>query len=319
MRIMKAVGLSVLGLSITVAGCSKESNQTQAAQTESGAGASKAPESSAAAKERGEALVRVVNAVPDAPPIDVIAEEDKAFTGVEAKAVTPYKPIPASANDFKIAPAAQESAQPLAENSEAIMSGRHYTLVAFPESAAARADKADTNDRSDTNEKVSLDVIADDLVPPPAGKARIRVINAAPGMDDVSVYLKGQDDELFSDVDFKEAVSYKQVDPMNTTVVLRTSPSALTDVNPKTGERSDATTPATPAARADRPATDREADRRDANPNASRMAGDILGNHTVNIEAGKSYTIVLVGGKSGRQIETLVVEDMIPETSAPTE
>lgn len=300
MRMIKAVGLSVLGLSITVAGCSKESNQTQPAQSQSEAGASKAPESSAAAKERNEALVRVVNAVPDAPPIAVTAEKEAAFTDVKPKEVTPYKPIPANASAFAIKPATQETAQPLAENSESIMSGRHYTLVVFP--GANTAPKT-----AEPDQKVSLDVIADDLVPPSPGKARVRVINAAVGTDDVAVHLQGQDDALFSDVDFKEAVAYKDVDPMKTRMELRTSPNALSDVNPKTGARTgEAATP--PPSRADRP----------ADAAASQTPGQILDTHSLNLEAGKSYTIVLMGDKAAGHLDTLVVEDVVPQTATAT-
>jgi len=76
-----------------------------------------------------------------------------------------------------------------------------------------------------------------------------------------------------------------------------------------------------------------DGDRRDAAPaNGERtrrhagdpamMPGEVLATHTLNLEAGKSYTIVLTGRVDGgkRQLDALVVEDMVPaEASAATE
>ena len=53
--------------------------------------------------------------------------------------MTPYKAIPANFDDFAVKAAGQDAATPLAENSESIMSGRHYTLVIFPDATAANA------------------------------------------------------------------------------------------------------------------------------------------------------------------------------------
>jgi hypothetical protein len=306
-RTMTTAGLTALGLSVMlVTGCNKESNQTSPVSSESGGSASKAPQSGEAADKNEQALVRVIAAA-DAAPVEVIADKNPVFTRVEYKEVTPYKAVPANFDDFAVKPAGQDAAAPLAENSESIMSGRHYTLVIFPEANPAATDK-----------KIALDVIADDLQMPSEGKARVRVINAAAGTDDVEVFLRGQKDALFDDVDFKEAIAYKEVDPVKTTIEWRTAESLLNTANPKTGDRPMGE-PAAPAARADRADADR-ADRADRTAGLDAQPGKVLGTHTLNLEAGKSYTIVIAGKADGakRQFETIVVEDTVPPQPAAT-
>jgi hypothetical protein len=323
-RTMTTAGLSALAVSaFLVTGCNKESNQTAPVASQSGGSSSTAPESGKAANENDQALVRVISAAPDAPAVEVMADKNPVFTRVEYKDVTPYKALPANFDDFAVKPAGQDTATPLAENSESIMSGRHYTLVIFPEGPAAKVDadarrpaderKAADERRADGEKTLALDVIADDLQAPSAGKARVRVINAAAGTDDIEVFLRGQKDALFDDVDFKEAIAYKEVDPVKTTIEWRMAESLLTTANPKTGDRGVTGEPPAPAARADRADADRN-DRADRTASLDAQPGKVLGTHSLNIEAGKSYTIVIAGRADGAKpkLETIVVEDTVP-------
>ena len=77
--------------------------------------------------------------------------------------------------------------------------------------------------------------------------------------------------------------------------------------------------PAAPAARADRADADR-ADRADRTKAIDARPGKVLGTHALNLEAGKSYTIVIAGKADGakRRFETIVVEDTIPQQPAAT-
>lgn len=301
-RTMTTAGLSALALSAAlVAGCSKESDQTTPVASTSGGATSTAPESGKAASENEQALVRVISAAADAPAVEVTADKNPVFTRVEYKDVTPYKALPANFDDFAVKVAGQADAAPLAENSESIVSGRHYTLVIFPDAPAAAAVAATAKANADApregegvkaEQMLAIEVIADDLQAPAEGKARVRVINAAAGTDDIEVFLRGQKDALFDDVDFKEAIAYKEIDPVKTTLEWRTAENLLNTANPKTGERATAE----PAAKID------------AQP------GKVLGTQTINIEAGKSYTIVIAGKTTGAKprFETIVVEDTVP-------
>jgi hypothetical protein len=313
---MTTTGLSALALSaLLVAGCNRESNQTAPVASKSGGSTSTAPESGKAANENEQALVRVISAAADAPAVEVIADKNPVFTRVEYKDVTPYKALPANFDDFAVKAAGQDNAAPLAENSESIMSGRHYTLVIFPDAPVAKTDARSDEPRAEGEKKLALDVIADDLQAPSAGKARVRVINAAAGTDDVEVFLRGQKDALFDDVDFKEAIAYKEVDPVKTTLEWRTAESLLNTANPKTGDRTG--DPPAPAARADRADADR-ADRADRGAAIDAQPGKVIGSHSINFEAGKSYTIVIAGKATGarHQFETIVVEDTVPQPAA---
>jgi hypothetical protein len=303
---------------LSTIGCSRESKQTQPVSTESGSAASTAPASGEVAKEQGRALVRVVNAAPSTPKIDVLAENAPVVSDVAFKTVTPYKEVPANASEFAIKSAAQTAGDPIAKNSESIMSGRHYTLVVFPEQTEKRMG-TDRNEPAaavnETNHVATLEVISDDLVQPSEGKARVRVINAAAGTDDVEVYLRGEKDPLLSDVDFKEAVAYKEVDPIKTTIEMRIGESLASAVNPKTGEA--------PVMRDDSAArTGTDADRADGKSPAARTArlGAVLGTKAIDLEAGKSYTIVLTGraDSTSRHVDALVVEDTIPPAATAT-
>jgi hypothetical protein len=314
-RTMTTAGLSALAVSaMLVAGCNRESNQAAPVASKSGGSTSTAPESGKAANENEQALVRVISAAADAPAVEVSADKNPVFTRVEYKDVTPYKALPANFDDFAVKAAGQDNAAPLAENSESIMSGRHYTLVIFPDAPASRVAATSDAPRAEGEKKLALDVIADDLQAPSAGKARVRVINAAAGTDDIEVFLRGQKDALFDDVDFKEAIAYKEVDPVKTTIEWRMAESLLTTANPKTGDRGVTGEPPAPAARADRADADRN-DRADRTASLDAQPGKVLGTHSLNLEAGKSYTVIIVGKADGvkPRLETIVVEDMVPQ------
>lgn len=238
----------VLSGAIAVIGCNRSTdNQSVASQTPSG---SSAAPPAAAADERSQALVRVANTVPEPKAIDVVAEDAPVATAVLFGSVTPYKQVPANADTFAISPSGESSATPLAENSEQIMSGNHYTLVAFP---------------SKGEEKATLQVFSDNLTQPSEGMARVRVIQAAPDVEAVDVKARNAKDTLFDDVDFREATSYTEVSPAEAAFEVRSSDGNRVLVSPK-----------------------------------------------IQIEAGKSYTIIVAGKMKGApKLDALVVEDQL--------
>jgi len=183
---------------MTVTACSRDTdNKPVASDTPSGASTS--PPASAA-NERDRALVRIVDAVPGAP-IDVTADQETVATKVTYSTVTPYKEVSASANDFAVKMDGAPEGPIVAENSESIMGGRHYSLVAFP---------------GKENDRAAVKVITDDIAQPADGKARVRVINATPDVEQLDIVAQGGTDILFDDVDFREASGYKDIDPTTT-------------------------------------------------------------------------------------------------------
>jgi hypothetical protein len=304
----KRASLTAIGLSlvvIVIAGaCSKESTQAAPATTETAAGTSKAPASSEQAREQGQALVRVIIAAPEMQGVDVFAANDKTFSNVDYKTVTAYKEVPASTDDFAIKPTGEAAAAPIAANSESISSGRHYTLIAFP--------------AQDAGQKMELQVINDDLQPPSAGKARVRVVNASPEAPTIAVFMRGHKDALYSDVNFKEAASYKEVDPTRATLEFRT-------IQRNAGLMREPGPVATASEMANR-ARDGAADNgRGGDRNGSATdphATTQVATQQVTLEPGKSYTIIVTGSHEGRSptFETILVEDSLGvPTSTPTE
>jgi hypothetical protein len=185
-------------------GCSREAQQTEPVKTTTEEGSSTAPPAKQAA-ESDKALVRVVNANPNVPDVDVFADEAKAFAGVGFKEATPYKELPDDRLTFRLRSAGKETANPLAENTELLNGGRHYTVVAMP----------------DENGKSAVRVLSDDLTPAPSNKARVRIINAAPDAGEIDLVAKDRDQAIFDNVNFMSEAGYKEVQPMTGTLEIR--------------------------------------------------------------------------------------------------
>ncbi len=195
----------LLGMVILLGACGQEPKQTKSVMTTSNKGTSTAPGASSVIQQ-DKALVRVVHAIPGATAVDAFAGDTKVFPGVSYKTVTPYKELADDQQAFKVRPIGEDAGQPLAENSESLSGGKPYTLIAMPGSS---------------NGEPTLHVFNDDLVQPPPGKARVRVINAAAGAGEVDVYTKSDQQPLFSGVNFDTEAGYKEVDPMSTSLEIR--------------------------------------------------------------------------------------------------
>ncbi len=203
MRIQLRLGLLVAGI-LLAAACSSEPKQTQPVTSKADTGTSTAPPARDV-EQRNNALVRVINTVPGNTSFDVFADDQKIFDKVNFKGVTPYKELSNTRHTFRIRMAGQDKAAPLAENSEGLSGGRHYTVVVMP----------------GTNDKTTMSVINDNITPPPADKAQVRVIHAAPDVGEVDVVDKQANKKLFSGVNFEKGTNYMNVDPAKTTLEVR--------------------------------------------------------------------------------------------------
>ncbi|MFL6208726.1 MAG: DUF4397 domain-containing protein [Pyrinomonadaceae bacterium] len=193
-----------LAILLFAAACASESNQNQPVTTTTNTGTSNAPPA-AEVKQRGNALVRVIHTVPGGPAVDVFADDAKVFTGIAYKTTSPYKEVSGERHTFRIRPAGQDTAQPLAENSEGLSDGKHYTVVAW----------------ADANGKPALYVFNDDLVPPAAGKAKVRVLHASADAGEVDVYAKEGNKKLFGGVNALKETSYSEFEPMSGPIEVR--------------------------------------------------------------------------------------------------
>ena len=125
------------------------------------------------------------------------------FTNVGARDITAYKELPAERHDFKVL--THGGQEVLATDSEGPSAGKHYTVVAV----------------MNKNGKVSIDNISDDLVPPTAGQAKVRVVNLAPGAEKVDLYSNAKKDAIISGAGLDHATDFKEVDPAQTELDVR--------------------------------------------------------------------------------------------------
>jgi Domain of unknown function (DUF4397) len=212
----------LLALVLLAGACSRESQQTQPVTTTTEEATSTAPPAKEVEK-RGKTLVRFIHAMPGNPVLDVFADDAKAFVNITYKTVTPYKelagklpPTPTVAEvsapsnklqfTFRIRPVAHDTTPPLAENSEVLTPGNHYTVIALPGAEG---------------KKPSLKITSDDLTPARSDKARVRVIHASSDAGEVDVYAKERDKALFDGVNFESEAGYKEVEPMTATLEVR--------------------------------------------------------------------------------------------------
>jgi hypothetical protein len=200
----RCVGAMGAALSVLVVVAACENRAETGAVTSRTAGGSASTSDAGVAERRERALVRVVNAVPGTRGIDIYAGDSAAFSQVGYKKVTPFRQMDGNTASFQIK--AQPGGEALAENREPLADGAHYTIIAMPDEGGAG--------------KRNLRMLHDDFAPVPGDKARIRLVNGIPGEDDLTLKLRGFDDELFSDVAFKREAGWKDVDPFVGTLVL---------------------------------------------------------------------------------------------------
>lgn len=151
---------------------------------------------------RDRSLVRLVNALPSKRRLDVGGDERTVFAGVSYKDVTPYVEVGVNVVTFRLRYAGSDSA--LVSNSETMTDGYRYTMVAL------------RDDRGLARLILLRDEVALD-----AGKARLRVINAAPDVDDADVAVQGQKGALFANIAYGAEARSKDLAPMTATIEIR--------------------------------------------------------------------------------------------------
>lgn len=170
-------------------------------ETTSDAGKTTSP-SGAAADRRGTTLVRVVNALPGKTAVDVTADERILFGNIAYQDVTDFQEMKENVARFTVRHAGKDSV--LADNREVLGDGARYTLIALPDGKGGTV----------------LRVLRDELVTDP-GKTKIRVVNAAPGVEEVKVTVQGETDPLFDGVALGAEAGYRDIDPTTATLVFR--------------------------------------------------------------------------------------------------
>jgi len=184
--------LAGLALMVVLASCDNKKNET----------VSDLPASDSSVHQ-GSSMVRLVNAVPSTEAVDLYADDANAFTAVAFKTVTPFVGVRDNMVTFRLRPsgsAATDTIAPLAENREMMSDGDRYTVVVLP------------GDPADSASQPKLKVLEEPTNAGDAGKARIRFVNAARGLKSFDVFVPGNADAFFDDVDFGTEAGYKDMD-----------------------------------------------------------------------------------------------------------
>jgi len=189
---------ALLAMAVAAAACDRTETRTLKVTTSSPAGSSTVP-SSAAAKGRDDALVRVLQVVPAGTSFDLFAGDLLLFDGLGFKAVTPYRAVDGKRYAFALRPAGMTQAKALSSNTEDLKDGDFYTAIAMP---------------GDGNGPL-LRVVNDHLDSPSASKARVRIVHAGSDAGRIDVRAIGSSNTLFDAVDYQTVSDYKDVAPMN--------------------------------------------------------------------------------------------------------
>jgi len=188
----------LMAITAITIGCDRTDTSAAPVTTTSPAGTSTAP-SSAAAKARDHALVRVVDAVSSATNFDLFAGDLVLFDGFGYKSVSAYRALDGKRYAFSLRPAGMPNASPLSSNTESLNDGGYYTAFAIPEDGHGPR----------------LRIVEDDLSAPAAGKARLRVVHGGVGAGTVDLRPSGAADALFDAVDYQAVTAYKDVSTMS--------------------------------------------------------------------------------------------------------
>jgi Domain of unknown function (DUF4397) len=189
---------------VLMAACGTKGSEKPVETSEPGKAGASVSQSADAASDRGASMVRFVNALPGAGPLEIVSDSVSIFSGVKFADVSSYKEVMGNIKKFSLKGAGQ--AGQLDANTEVMRDGGRYTMYAI----------------SDREGGVSLRIVRDDLTPE-AGMARVRVLHAAPGVDDIDVTMDGAKDPLFDDVGYGDEAGFKDVAPVATGFVVRSA------------------------------------------------------------------------------------------------
>lgn len=187
---------SVLLSALVFAACGRDAQTEQEVTTRTSAGEAATSMAGDSADKRGQALVRVVNAVPNVVGLSIRSDETHTLPAVDYQRVSAYQPIDKNWVTFQVSGAPSGDYAPVEVNREMLTDGHRYTMVVMREAEG-----------SGFETRVLRDEIADD-----ATKAQLRVIHAAKGAGEVDVVAQGGD-TIFDDIDYTSEAGYKAIDP----------------------------------------------------------------------------------------------------------
>ncbi len=151
-----------------------------------------------------DALVRVAHFSPDTAGVDVWVDGQRLLQNVGYDTVSDYVPLPAGDHQFALRPfGASETSKAILSAKAALVASTAYTVAGVG-----------------LNKDLRGQIFTDNLGAPPAGSAKVRIIDAAVGIDPVDVALSG-DGATFDNISFPGASVYKSVAPATYAVTVK--------------------------------------------------------------------------------------------------
>ncbi|MFN8590697.1 MAG: DUF4397 domain-containing protein [Thermomicrobiales bacterium] len=143
-----------------------------------------------------DACIRLVHAAPDAPPVDVYLNDTTIAQNLAYGTATEYVAAP-SGDDraVRVAATGTPVEQAIIDSNLHFDPGQAYEIL-----VTGAADN------------LELTITGTDLRPVPEGQARLRLIHASPDSGSVNLGVKGQEEDLFSGVNFRDATDYVVLD-----------------------------------------------------------------------------------------------------------
>ena len=143
-----------------------------------------------------DACVRLVHAAPDAPPVDVYLNEAQIAENFELGTATEYVAVPSGeGRGVRITATGTPVEEAVIDTTLDFDPGQAYEILVTGE-----------------GDDLEATITGTDLRPVAQGQARLRVINASPDAGAFDVGVEGSEENLFEDVDFRDATDYIVVD-----------------------------------------------------------------------------------------------------------
>lgn len=152
--------------------------------------------------EKSVGYVRVIHTVPDAPNVDIYANDNLIINNLGYGDYTDYLPIPEGTYQISLYVAGTKNS-PVLSNMLTVNKNSIVTVAAVG-----------------TLSDIGLLAIKDADVPKKTGKALIRFLHLSPNAPAVDITLPNGT-VIFSNVSFKNVTPYIDVDPMNYTLQVR--------------------------------------------------------------------------------------------------
>jgi hypothetical protein len=131
---------------------------------------------------RVETNVRVVNAVPDGPAVDLVTGEHSAFTNVAFRDITTYHTFASERPHIRVVRTGVPDSAVLGEFADFARDGRYYTVI-----VVGRAD----------GQGAGLQVLRDDDPMRDSTMAGLRLVHVAMNLGSIDMAIEGSDGALF--------------------------------------------------------------------------------------------------------------------------